>query len=271
MKKKIFFYCNKEIYHYFCEYIESLESKLNIIKIIDNPSVIKKRFDKHKLNRLNNKYLFANWNYDFLDKIVNYDNIYIINFEQISRKEIYNKIESLSNRFKIINYSISNNKFKNSIHIPYQVNNLEIYNFEKIKNICFIGDLNSNHRKNILNNKRLINKIDIIGRYGKNRDQLLFKYKILLNLHYDNNYNVLEELRINRCIFNKMIVISENSIDQNKYILKNNMIFSSYDKIIDTVIDVLDNYDYYYKKLFSKFNLNKINKVLKNNIKYLKH
>jgi len=148
---------------------------------------------------------------------------------------------------------------------------LEIYNFEKIKNICFIGDLNSNHRKNILNNKRLINKIDIIGRYGKNRDQLLFKYKILLNLHYDNNYNVLEELRINRCIFNKMIVISENSIDQNKYILKNNMIFSSYDKIIDTVIDVLDNYDYYYKKLFSKFNLNKINKVLKNNIKYLKH
>ena len=51
------------------------------------------------------------------------------------------------------------------------------------------------------------------------------------------NYNIFEEIRCNRCIYNDMIVISENSIfsDKIKSKFNKNKIFCKYDDIINTI------------------------------------
>ena len=216
-------------YKFFKDYIESLISKLNnVFKIISQPSNINKWcVNQIKSNQDESYYIFANWNYKVLSQIEYTDNIYIINFEQLSRDNILDEVINLSKKFKIINYSLENHRLmnsNNSIYIPYQFNCNEIFNYKKIFNVCFIGCF-SPYRKGVLNNKILKNNIKIINKFGKERDQEIFKFKIILNIHYNKEYNILEEIRINRCIFNKVIVISETSENMNKYYLKDHMIF----------------------------------------------
>lgn len=83
----------------------------------------------------------------------------------------------------------------------------------------------------------------------KERDIKLFSYKIILNISYNNEYKIMESIRCNRCIYNKMIVISDNKEDMDSYSLKNYVIFVDYDKLVDKVIEVYNNYESYYKKL----------------------
>ena len=64
-------------------------------------------------------------------------------------------------------------------------------------------------------------------------------------------------MRCNRCIFNKVIVVTEKSIDID-YELKDYIIECEYDKLVETTIEVLNNYKYYYNKLFANFDIDKI-------------
>ena len=51
--------------------------------------------------------------------------------------------------------------------------------------------------------------IDIVAGWGQERDQELFKHKILVNIGLSHDRMIFEALRCYRCLFNKMIVISE--------------------------------------------------------------
>ena len=102
----------------------------------------------------------------------------------------------------------------------------------------------SYYRQKIIN--ELQNKginIDIISGWKKERDEKLFTYKILLNLCNEKDYKIFESLRCDRCIFNKMIVISDKKDDMYSYYLKDYIIFEDYNKIADKAIEVLNNYD----------------------------
>ena len=79
----------------------------------------------------------------------------------------------------------------------------------------------------------------------------------------------MEQFRINRCIFNNMIVITEDSTYSNKLILKNYMIICKYEDIIDMVIKVLNNYEHYYSKLFNNINIEKLDRLFKRDFKKL--
>ena len=106
------------------------------------------------------------------------------------------------------------------------------------------------YRQTIINNIKIKNfNIDIIGGWKKERDFELFSHKILLNLGYTDKHKIFESLRCDRCIFNKMIIISDKKEDIELYHLKKYVIFEDYDKIADKAIEVLNNYDMYYKKL----------------------
>ena len=76
-----------------------------------------------------------------------------------------------------------------------------------------------------------------------------------MNIHFGEDYTVFEEIRCNRCIFNKMIVISEKSVHMENYRLKKYMIECSIDEIPAMVETVLNDYDYYFNKLFLDFDL----------------
>lgn len=165
---------------------------------------------------------------------------------------------------KCIDYSKGNidemRKFNNKIlYLPYLINRNEILNYKKINDIAFIGDFfNSPRRISIINDLKLQNiNINQIYGFDKIRDDSLFTHKILLNIHFDDDYKIFEQMRCNRCILNKMIVITEKNNDID-YELKQYIIECDYESLLSTTIDVLKNYDIYYNKLFENFNLNSI-------------
>ncbi len=91
---------------------------------------------------------------------------------------------------------------------------------------------------------------NICGFNLEDRDIPLFQHKILLNIHFNENYKIYEEIRCTRCTLNNMIVITEESDNLSEYMYYDKIIEVKYDEIVDKTIEVLENYDDYYKKLF---------------------
>jgi hypothetical protein len=188
--------------------------------------------------------------------------IYVLNTEQLSKIEWVNNLKGIS--LPIIDYSLENvnilKEYKNNVYyLPYLCNKNEIYDLEKIRDVAFIGCYD-NYRKQIIDK---IPNLNIIEGFDENRDLYLFTHKILLNIHFNERFKILEEMRCNRCIFNKMIVITEESLNK-EYELKEYIIECKYENLIETTIEVLNNYDYYYNKLFKNFDLEKISNHYKN-------
>ena len=149
---------------------------------------------------------------------------------------------------------LKNNNIK-SMLLPYGIYKNEIYNFEKnidISTISFKSKGNCLSRRNHIYNLLINNFKDVVDikGWGYERDNLLFRSKILINVHHSTDYTIFEEIRCNRCIFNKIIVISEYSYKWENFPLKEHMIFTDYDNIINKTKEVLNNYDYYYNLLF---------------------
>ena len=154
----------------------------------------------------------------------------------------------------ILDYSLENMKLNKTklpkYYLPYQYNPNEIYNYEKTKDVCFVGFNDGSRRGNIL---RQIPDITIIeNTYGKARDEILFSHKILVNIHYSDNFSIHEQIRTTRCVFNKMIVITESSSDDSLVPLTDFMITTPYGMIPKTVEYVLKNYDTIHAHLFRK-------------------
>jgi hypothetical protein len=265
----VYIYSDPNTVKFFIDYINSIIINYNDIVLISN-------FNKLLLiiNNINNK--INNDIIIFMQSIPNIDisniinNIYILNTEQLTREGELNRIQCyIANNIKIIDYSKSNiyclkskNINNNILYIPYLVNYNEIYNYDKIYDIAYIGHFidERNYRMNIINslNKSNIKTNEIKG-FDIERDNLLFKYKILLNIHYNEEYNIFEQMRCNRCIFNKVIVITQKSIDID-FELKEYIIECEYNNLVATTISVINNYTYYYNKLFANFDIDKISK-----------
>lgn len=219
-------YCKKDIYHYFEDYLRAL----NIKVIFENPEKCNIYIQSIPNNIIPNK------------------DTWLINTEQATRPNI---LDIIGNAINIYDYSeenieilrklIPNGNFK---LLRYPIHHSDIYNIPKTKWFCMIGN-NCERRYKIQN--LLWNVTNIIG-WNKERDIELFKHRILINVHYDPRYSITEQIRINRCIYNKMIVISEESIYQDLIYLKDKIIFCKYDDIPQVAIDTMKNYkDIYYK------------------------
>jgi hypothetical protein len=244
---KIAIFCKRDDSLFFIEYLNSMK------KYIDYDLFLYKR--ERYITNLNNydKIFFVQKNMSKIN-LENYDkkNIYIINTEQISRQKILKKFQNNNN---IIDYSHENISLinQNIIYFPYCINKNELFDIKKINNICFLGK-NSHRRENIISklNSSGIN-VDIVLGFGEERDKRLFTYKILLNIHFDNNYNIYESMRCDRCVFNKMIVITEKSLLDEQNLLKDKLVICEYKNLVDTVIYVINNYDMYYNKIFGDY------------------
>jgi hypothetical protein len=221
----------------------------------------------------NNNYIFVqNVNNNFYKENFNNNNLFLINTEQLSVEKLQLEINNNLSNLKIIDYSNANLKYYNkkftTFFLPYQINYNEIYNIPKNKEICLIGTAENipSNRQNIINllNQKNIN-VDIISGFSKKRDDILFKYKIILNIGYfENNYKIFESFRCDRCIYNKMIVISDMKDDIENYYLHKHIIFVNYNEIVDKVIDVINNYEDYYNNLFSNFEFKEIEEKIHN-------
>jgi len=255
----IYFYCNVESIHFFIDYILSIKANYNNTELILNPCDL--------INIIENRvetdiFIFIQYMPPVsFDELINIK-CYLFNTEQLSKEEWIQRLSI--NPIKIIDYSLANIRcllpYRQDIYyLPYMVNRYEILNYEKIYDIACIGCWTDSYRLDITNK---IPNINIIEGYGEQRDDQLFRHKILLNVHFNNQFQIFEQMRCNRCIMNKMIVITEKSLDVD-FELKKYIIECEYDELVSTTQKVLENYEYYYNMLFSDFDIDKIEKMYK--------
>jgi hypothetical protein len=89
-------------------------------------------------------------------------------------------------------------------------------------------------------------------------------------------YSTLEELRVLPALMTGILVISEDSPYKEHIPFSKHIIWSSYDDIVDTVNNVLENYDFFREKYLNNLNLtlktmkdksiNEMNLIFKNYI-----
>lgn len=270
---KIFVLSYNVTINYFMDYINSLKQIYNNIELYlyEMKYQNKELYDHYLLDFVNNNFdgnnifIFVQSLPDvFLEFEQWHSFFYVLNTEQNTRNNGFlQSIIDLPNEIQIIDYSKENIKYlndnniiKSTIYIPYQVNTNEIFNLEKTYDIAMIG-LKSERRQYIFDEIELQKDINEIKGFGISRDVILMKHKILVNVHYDDDYNIFEQFRCNRCILNKMIVITETS-DLSEYELKDYLIMCDYDEIVEKTIEVINNYEYYYNNLFADFDVEKI-------------
>lgn len=256
----IYIYCNPDIVRFFIDLINALIFNYKALFIFTG--------NIDEINQLSNDNKII-----FIQSIPNEwrgchnKNIFVFNTEQASRENILTSMQNIHPDDTIIDYSLANIKYiekykKNILYLPYLVNPEEIYNYPKADDIAIIGSWDSDHRKNIKQNIELAANITQVEGFDKERDSVLFKHKILLNVHYDQTYKCFEQMRCNRCILNRMIVITERSDDVD-FELKEFIIECDYEEIVSTTLHVLNNYEYFYEKLFKNFNIDLINQKYK--------
>ena len=186
-----------------------------------------------------------------------------------SQKNIYNVkyLLKINGAKKYIDYSQENISEYNFlgisnpvIFIPYLYNpNFPLYSFklDKKYDVGFIGTENT-RRSNILNSlmNNCISVIKISG-WGENRDEKLAQCKILLNIHISENLKIFESIRCYPLIYNKTIVVSEESKrSDTNYYLDKFVIFEKYENLVNKIINIINNYDMFHKNIFENFDLN---------------
>lgn len=243
----------KSIYLYFIDYINSININLNG-KIILYNSVN----DIIEIMTLKKSIIIFVFKIpDFITNIETYNNIFLLNTEQLTDNSNLNYIKNLPKNIHLIDYSKENidilnkNNIFNVIYFPYIYNKKEILNLDKKNIICSIRPTNTPRRKIFFTNFNSTNniKINSINGWNEERDNKLFTHKILLNISAKDNYNIFETIRCYRCLFNKMIIISEIKYNIELIDYSQHILFAELKDIPNLINDVINNYEYYYKLL----------------------
>lgn len=269
INKKIFF-VYKDSFQLLKDYFNSLNIFYDFIEFDD----INKYYNKNDI------FVFGQmWLPEQKESFYNSTNLIFFNVEQLSEsKRLYHILTHIKHNMPIIDYSLSNilllkSKIKELnidykhelLLLPYQFNSIENYNIKNNNNNYEydVGIINGFIKQNDTNSDNIIYKrniiwekiqkqkwkyINILG-WGEERDLLIQKCKIIINVHNFDVFNIFEHIRCDRMIFANKIIISDKSLFQDLLDIKDYVIWEDFDKIIDTTSHVLDNFD--------KFNIKK--------------
>ncbi len=277
------FYCNSKAYKYYQEYIESLlQMNSGDLLVLYNVNEQINISD----DNITNIFVEIIPNYNIINASSNIVNIILLNTEQMTRKLIYDRmIQIIYNyenttddkiKFSICDYSIQNieiiKKLTNKIqvhHLPYLFNVKEQKNIQSLiknKNNTYdvsVCGLQSQHR-NIIHKQIYKKKIQIknIVGWDDQRDLEIANSKILLNIHFDNDYTIYESIRCDRWIFAGHMVISEDTCNNDLLDVKDVIIFSKYGDISDCIKNILQNYGQYQSQMNN--NKHKIKDIIRN-------
>jgi hypothetical protein len=270
----VYLVCNRSTFRYFEDYCDNLlrQIKRNLnnqyqfvgYKLYDNENQI--TIEK------SSKYLFCNVipenileyglkNFDF-------SNIYVINTEQLTRKSYYDQIKRYLDLGIVVadynQYQTSMCPSINHVYVPYQYDEVEnsylfaiVSKTPKIYDVAFCSG-ESTRRKAIYNElvKSGVKVLNVVG-WKSQRDQEIAKAKILINIHYTNEYQIYENLRCDRWLFAGLMVVSEDSLSDETSDIKNLIIIEKYENLTKKICDILKNYDQYYNLQLDKVNLYK--------------
>jgi len=197
------------------------------------------------------------------------------------RIDKFNYLNSLD---MVIEYSLPNieniktsGKFNDYLNkVFYVAPMLYKSKFDGVKtDIITLFDHNNNHRRsNILNKLKEYGVNNKIVTNCFSHECLLNTYdktKIMVNVHQTDHHHTFEELRVLPALLNGVIIISEDvplkeAIPYNEYI-----IWCNYEDIPSKTLEVMNNYTYYFDKLFTNGNIDVIlDKININNLEAFK-
>jgi hypothetical protein len=173
--------------------------------------------------------------------------VYYYNVEQLTRQSELTIIKNLWNTGKILeiwDYSrincqiLSINNIPNR-YVPFTLTPKRANYYQSLKcsvkeyDIGFCG-ASSPRRQTVLNGVREagLNVLALHSVWGEERDQQLAKCKIILNIHYANDYRIFERARCEQWLAVGQQVISEESLDNDE-----RAICVPYDKLIETCVN----------------------------------
>ena len=206
-----------------------------------------------------------------------FNDIYYLNIEQLSNQSYYKDFIKIHTDIKIIDYSEENipyvnfNKYKNFLLPPYFEKELIDINF---KNIDLLSLNNNLFRKDIIkqiNDELVLNNLPEIKTidncYGTERDDIYRKTKIYINIHCSNEHNTMELIRVVNLLSKNVIVISYNTVNTPLlYFKKNILIANNIEELKKIILEVYNNYKFYYDFYNKNFDENDYKNYIKNNL-----
>ena len=272
MNKRIYFVSDHHNFLGFEDYYNNLYHVIH-----DKPSLTIQLIKYHNIQEIpindsGNIYVFFNQIPSQILQLIPSSRLMLINTEQLTRSHWHILIDIYSKHgIKIFDYDNYQSTVNNYEYLPYQVTDNEIHYLSKllthtVKNydvaICSVNG--SNRRASVVTRLRNmgISVIDVNG-WGKSRDTQIASARILINIHYADNYQIFEHFRCDRWILSGMLIVSETSLSDPQFDCIDLIITSTYQDIVTTVIDVLCNCNK------NGINMEKCTKIIENRRKYV--
>jgi len=145
-------------------------------------------------------------------------------------------------------------------------------NNRNLQSLTTFININQLRRKKLLKDigKSKLNHSNINNCFTKNKLQELYQNtKVLINIHQTPHHDTFEELRCLPALQNGVIVVSEKSSLNHLIPYNDLIIWSDYDNIIEKTKEVLENYEEYHKRIFTKKNIDGLNRMDNENKKVI--
>jgi len=147
-------------------------------------------------------------------------------------------IEILKDRFKHLKF----------VYFPYPINMQA--SFPSVKS--GIVTLNNTPRRKAIISRTKIPMKNFAGLWDNARDKYIANCKILVNIHAGADYNVLESIRCYPALETRTLVISETCRDTSSEMMNDFIIYTTPDKMADTIKYTMENYQQEYSRIFSQ-------------------
>lgn len=256
--KNIHVVCDQIEYKYFSDYCESISKYISVsFLIVDDV--------KNIIINPDDIYLFCHQ--IPIAQYAEFKNIYLINTEQLTKEVNSQYIKMIQEKeIKIIDYDLYQSKLFNNFYLPYQLNpeenqrlSLLVQKTPKIYDIAICTNTDNSIKRTSIVNELIKNNLTVIDAVGftHERDVKISQAKVLINIHWREDYQIYEHFRCDRWIFAGMMVITENSLSDALLDINDLLIIEKYDNFVNKTLDVIANYETYRSQFLSKFKDNK--------------
>ena len=237
----------------------------------------------------------------FIDEVLSSNRVIFLNVEMLSEEiRINHVLDMIKYNIQIADYSMANilflkeyAKYKNIpikkeiIYLPYQYNlqdQVQLQNMDDIYeyDIGIINaipeqsdtvDKSNTYRRTKMWNdiqKTKWKSINILG-WGKERDELIKRCKVIINIHHFECFNIFEHIRCDRMIWAKKIIVSDKSNYMDKLDVTPYVYCEEFDNILPKVEKILESFNSYYKNMMKSVPMDNMignrRTILKNELK----
>lgn len=215
----------------------------------------------------------------FIDEVLSSNRVVFLNVEMLSEEiRINHVLNMIKYNIQIADYSMANILFlkeyakyknipikKDIIYLPYQYNLQDQVQLQNIDDMYIydIGIINALPEKsdtvdpsNTYRRTKMWNDIqktkwkciNILG-WGKARDEIVKRCKVIINIHHFEAFDIFEHIRCDRMVWAKKIIVSDKSKYMNKLDITPYIYCEEFDNILPKVEKILESFNSYYKNM----------------------